>query len=238
LRPSRKLRAQELKKTLGGRCQRHVSSADDGNDPRQPPPRNVEDHERSGFQLEVESEVADRCDPGPALHGQLDGLPRRELEHPAHADARLPPRSLHRSSRRRALLTVDPGQVADFLRPEASGTERRRPNENDLVVEQWLTFDLVGDRQSACDSELGLVSSNELEGSARRRDLELDLDCRMVLMKARQYGREEVRSWNPGGGERERSELSVASRLERPPSVNEESLRSEHVLSQKLAGGS
>jgi hypothetical protein len=125
----------------------------------------------------------------------------------------LPPSGLDSSSRSGALFPRDPGQPLQILRPQATPPEFRRADEHDVVLQQRLCLQLRRDREASDDGELDLVRAHRLERAAGSRQLEVDLDPRVLRVEARQQWREQVGARDTGGGQRERADLALLAAM-------------------------
>ncbi len=204
---------EEVEETLSGRCQRHAACAQGRDRSSQPPPRHVEDDQPSGLELEVERQPADRCDPGTLGDRELDGFPGLELERGDGVKSELPPRSLDGCSCRRALFPGEPGEPFELLRTQPPSTERRRTDQDDLVLHERLALELRRDGHAADHGELDPMEPHELERPRGRSLLELDLDARVALAEPRRAAPAADRS--PGSRRRRRRAFRSQTRRRR-----------------------
>jgi len=93
-----------------------------------------------------------------------------------------------------------------------------------------------GTVNAAHDAELDFVRSDQVERAARGREPEVDLDRRMLLVKAGERRREQVGAGNARRGECERADLCVSPCRERAAGVCEQGLGTQDVVREHLPG--
>jgi hypothetical protein len=200
------------------------------------PARYVEHGHSAAGELDVEREAADRCDARPARNGELHRFPRRQLERLHVVETELRTRCVHRSPRRRTFFADDPRGGFEVPRTESPSSQRRRPDQHDLVLDECLGLKLRGCRNAGDDGEFDVVRPDELERTRRRRQPEVDLDPRIHRREPPERSRQEVGARDPGRRERERSDLRVGAFAECAPCVREQRFGAEDVVGEDLAG--
>ena len=186
-------------------------------------------------ELDVERDPADRGHARAAGDGELDRLPRHELEPPPHREPQLQRRRLAGRAGRGAPLAHHPRQLLHVLQAPAAVGQLRRADEDDLVFAQQLAVELGREDVGPDDAELGPVRPHELERVLRLGHVVLDLDIGVQLVKTREQLGQQVQAGRSGGGERQRAGLVVARTRERPACVREQRLGSEHVVGEQSA---
>ncbi len=149
--------------------------------------------------------------------------------------AELPPGSLDGRSCRRALLSGKPGEPFELLRTQPPSAERRRTDQDDLVLDQRLALELRRDGHAADDGKLDPVEPHELERTRGRSLLELDLDARVALTKRREQLRQQVGRRDPRSGDGERSGPGLGVGVKCAAGVREERLGAQHIVRKDLA---
>jgi hypothetical protein len=144
---------------------------------------------------------------------------------------------LHGGVRRRTFLARYPRPAFEILGAQASPTERRRPDEHDLVVEQRFAVELRRNAETSDDRELDLVGAHKVERSARCPEPEVDLNGGVLFVEPREGFRQQVRAGYSRGGERELAHLGVAAGRERPARVREQRLGAQDVVGENLSRG-
>jgi hypothetical protein len=140
--------------------------------------------------------------------------------------AELPAGGVDCGTRRRAGLPADPRHVREITRSQPS---RLAAHQHDLVLDERLGLELVGESEAADDRELDGVRTDELQRGRRRRHADIEVD----VAEGREHARQQVR---PRDARRSHGERAAALDVERPTRVREQRLGPQDVVGEDSAG--